>query len=107
MPNTSATSPSWPEGIGHIPSEAVGRAAAGDVRARKLYFRSLAAFRSNILDAADLGPGVREALLGFLRAVDAVAPTSDQLDAVAGASAPARLSERRAVELSGNGLGLR
>lgn len=56
-------------------------ATAGDVRGRRLYLDSLAAFRSNLMDAADLGPGVRDELLAFLRGMDAIAPTSASLDA--------------------------
>lgn len=56
-------------------------ATADDIRARRFYLDAMAAFRSNMLDAADRGPGIREELLTFLRAVDAIAPTSTSLDA--------------------------
>jgi hypothetical protein len=55
-------------------------ATAGDVRGRRLFLQSLSAFRSNILDAADLSPGCREQMLAFLREVDALAPTSGSFD---------------------------
>jgi hypothetical protein len=55
-------------------------ATASDIRARRLYLDALAAFRSNVQDAADLGPAIREDLLSFLRTVDAHTPTSASMD---------------------------
>lgn len=98
-----AKSPSFPDGIGH-------RRTAGDVRARKLYFSSLSAFRSNLLDAADLADsGVRDELLAFLRNVDAIAPNSEKLDAAATQPAGDRpaLCGRALAQAAGNGRGMR
>jgi hypothetical protein len=56
-------------------------ATSDDIRARRFYFEAMAAFRSNVLDVADRGPGIRDMMLEFLRSVDAIAPTSTSMDA--------------------------
>lgn len=79
------------------------RRAAPDIRSRELYFHSLAAFRNNLLDAADLaGGGIRGELLGFLRVLDAAAPTSEHLDA----AAAGRLTKSDELQIVGSGRGL-
>jgi hypothetical protein len=60
---------------------AARRGAATEFRARRLYAGAMAAFRSNLLDAADLSPAFRDRLLAFLRKVDAEAPTQAEWDA--------------------------
>lgn len=55
-------------------------ATASDIRARRLYLDALAAFRSNVQDAADLGPAIRDELQDFLKLVTAAAPTSASMD---------------------------
>lgn len=55
--------------------------AADEIKARRIYFPALAAFRSNLLDAADLSAACREELLALLRKVEASAPTSESWDA--------------------------
>lgn len=54
--------------------------AATEFRARRLYNESLAAFKSNLLDAADLSPAFRDNIYAFLKQLDATAPTLTQWD---------------------------
>lgn len=54
--------------------------AATEFRARRLFMDSLAAFRSNMLDSADLSDAFREQIRTFLRKVEAEAPTLTQWD---------------------------
>jgi hypothetical protein len=84
---------------------AVRRGAATEIRARKLYFGAMAAFRSNLLDAADLTPAFREHLLAFLRQVDAMAPTQAEWDE-AMAQTPETRQEMRDLQDVGSGRAL-
>lgn len=77
------TSPSFPKG-----------APASEIRARRIYFNAMAAFRSNLLDAADLSPAFRDRLLTFLRQVDADAPTQAEWDSAMAHSPQTRLELR-------------
>lgn len=55
--------------------------SATEFRARKIYRQGLAAFRNNLLDAADLSPVMRDELLRFYRELERIAPTHAQWDA--------------------------
>jgi hypothetical protein len=72
----------------------------------------MAAFRSNIFDAADLSPAFRERLLAFVRQVDAHAPTMADWDkAVAEPATTSQvdqpeLSLRELLASAGNGRGM-
>lgn len=61
--------------------------AATEFRARRLFLESMAAFRSNLLDCADLSDAFREQLHAFLRTVEGEAPTLNQWDAAMSAKA--------------------
>jgi hypothetical protein len=55
-------------------------ASVSEIKARRIFFPALAAFRSNILDAADLSDACRDELKALLEAVDAAAPTTYSWD---------------------------
>jgi hypothetical protein len=78
-------------------------ATVGDIKARRIFFPALAAFRSNILDAADLSEAGRDSLLKLLRAVDANCPTSTSWDEAMVKTAAER-AEQRDLELVGSGV---
>jgi hypothetical protein len=106
MPSTDKlVSQSFPKG-------AIVRGAATEFRARRLFTSAMAAFRSNLLDAADLSPAFRDQLLSFLRQVDAQAPTMAEWDKamaepVTTSSAEQReLSFRELLAAAGNGRGM-
>lgn len=86
------TSQSFPEG-------AQCRGAATEFRARRLFYRSLSAFRSNILDAADLSPAFRKQLLRYLHHVDTHAPKQAEWDMAMAEPAPETPSEPRSMSL--------
>lgn len=70
---------------GHISAAlahaAMRQASESDVRAKRIFFDGLAAFRSNTQDAADLCPANRTMLEAFLKVVDACRPTEGSWDA--------------------------
>lgn len=55
-------------------------APASEIRARRIFFPALAAFKSNCLDAADLSPACRDELLALIRVVEANAPSQTSWD---------------------------